>query len=481
MDRQFRQATTPEDLSSPPQGSRTYLILIALVATIGAFLFGYDNMIFTGAVIFLKKAFQLSPDQVGWAGSSVTAGCIVGAVIGGWAGNRFGRKKTLILAGLLFGLSAIGTAIPRTIMTFNIFRILGGLGMGVAMVTSPLYIAEIAPAHIRGPLMTINQFVAVVGALISILVGYFLARWMSETVNWRWMFASECVPVAMLLMGLAFIPESPRWLIQQGRRTQGLSVLARINGTVKAEAISAEIVESLELEQKKATSYSELLLPGVRIAIVIAIGLAILQQISGGAALSMYGPIIFQRAGYPKPSDAIGLTVLLFVWHLFCVFIAFLFVERAGRRPLLLIGLGIKALGHFVLAYCFSREQSGLFFIVIYFITVGISNISIAPLAWLIMAEIFPTRIRAKGIAVATFFLFAAQFANNRVFPPLVAWFDERFGTPAGIFITFGVICILGVIFIWRMVPETKGKTLEEISKMFLDRSKSGNSVNNTQ
>src|SRR5438132_5816600 len=445
-------------------GSKLYLYLSVLVATVGGFLFGYDTLIISGAVIFLRDHFALSPAAIGFAGSSIIIGCLIGTLIVGSVSDRLGRKRSLILAALLFGLSALGTALPRTFLEFSIFRILGGVGMGVAMVISPVYIAEIAPAKIRGFLVTLNQFVIVSGALGAIVVGYML----SFEGRWRWMFASEFVPAALLLAGVLLVPESPRWLVERNRLDEALGILTRINGRQQAESELKEIRASIAMEEE--SSYSELFRSGVRFALVIALGLAALQQFSGGMPLSMYAPLIFQKAGFASAPDAIGLTVLLFVWSLICVVIVLWLVERVGRRPLLLVGLAGMAAGHFALSLSFHYGMKGIFVPVLLMLTTGMSNISISQLAWVVLAEIFPTRIRGRAMSLATFVLFLSSFANNQFFPSLKAYSEEHFGSPSAVFLVFGAVCSLGVLFVWRTVPETKGKTLEEIARFWLSR-----------
>ena len=278
------------------QHRRNHLYMIALVATIGAFLFGFDQLIFSGASIFLKQTFGLSSNALGFAGASVILGSIIGAAAGGMLSDRWGRKNGLLLAGILCAVSAIGTAIPQNMFQFNLFRIIGGAGIGIAMVNAPMYLAEIAPARMRGPMVTCNQFVMVLGALCAVLIGWAITEYMDEvwdhTINWRWMFGSELLPVLFLMVGLIFIPESPRWLATQGRHDQALDVLTRLNGHVEAPVLLESINRSIRQGQDVSSRFRDLLTPGIRMAVVIAVGLAVLQHLSGGAALTMDAPII---------------------------------------------------------------------------------------------------------------------------------------------------------------------------------------------
>jgi len=453
------------------QGSKSYLYLVVAVATVGGFLFGFDTMIFSGAQLFLQDAFSLNATQLGFAGACVILGCLVGTLLAAIISDTFGRKKTMIFAALLFAVSAIGTALPQNIAQFNFFRIVGGVGIGIAMVISPVYIAEISPRRIRGGLVTLNQIVIVTGALLAVIVGWLLAKYVSPEVNWRWMFFSECLPILALAVGLMFIPESPRWLVERAQKENALDILTRINGPEIAAVEVREIHESIELEkEQKSVSYGELFLPGVRTAMIIAIGLAILQQFSGGMPLSMYAPIIFKKAGFTQAEDAIGLTIFIFLWSLLCVFIVLWLVEKVGRRPLLLWGITGMAIGHLLLALCFSLGLTGFYVPVILTLTTGMSNLSISPLGWVVMAEIFPTRIRGRAMGVATFVLYLSAYTTNQVFPPLKEYCEANYGSPAGIFVGLAIICALGVLFMYKMVPETKGKSLEEIANTWLKK-----------
>ena len=439
--------------------SRLYVFGISMIAAVGGFLFGYDLSIVSGAVIFLRKDFNLTPNEVGFAVSSAVIGCLIGPfLIGAGLSDKLGRKKILVITAVIFGIGAVGTAIPRSMTEFNFFRILGGVGVGVASVISPMYISEIAPARLRGRLVTVNQLAIVIGSLCSIIVSYFL----SFSESWRWMFASECVPVLWLLAGLFFVPESPRWLMEKDRRSEAFAVLEKIDGSANAEREIQGIMASF---QEKSGSYSELFQPGMRIALVIAITLAILQQFTGVSPLLFYTPMVFQKAGFEKASDAILQSIIVNVWNLFCTALAFWLVDRLGRRPLLIAGCGGMALGMTLMGVFFHFDLKGIWILLVMFLCVGSYVVSLAPLAWLIMSEIFPTRIRGRAMALASFSLWIAAFIGAQTFPPLLSFVEGRFGTPAGLFWIYAVVCVFAVIFGWVMVPETKGKSLEEIGR----------------
>ena len=437
---------------------KSYVYLISIVAAVGGFLFGYDLSIISGAVLFLKQEFSLSPFWIGFAVSSAVIGCMLGPLVGGALTDRWGRKKTLIFTAILFGVSAIGTALPRTMTEFYAFRILGGIGVGISSIVSPMYIAEVAPARIRGRLVLVNQLAIVIGSLCSIIVSYFL----SLVGSWRWMFASEMVPVILLLIGLVFVPESPRWLAKMNRHSEARRVLARIGGASHAESEMIEIGESLA---ERGGSFRDLLRPGLRIALLIAVTLALLQQFSGTSPLLFHTPLIFQRAGFENISDAILQSIIVNVWNLTWTAIGLWAVDHFGRRPLLLTGTGAMTLGFALMGIFFYLDLFGIFFLLTMFLVVGGYVISLAPLAWLIMSEIFPTHLRGKAMSIASLALWVSAFLGSLFLPPMMAYFQENFGTEAGAFWIFMAICLFAVVFGWKMLPETKGRSLEEIGK----------------
>lgn len=443
------------------QARQSYVYIISLVAAIGGFLFGYDLSVISGAIIFMKEQFAFNSIQVGFAMSSAVIGCIAGPVVGGWLANRIGRKKTLFLAVILFGISAIGSALPRNFFEFNTFRIIGGLGVGMSSVVSPMYIAEISPARIRGRLVSFNQLAIVIGSTMSIIVSYFIAKYVSELISWRWMFASECVPIIFFLIALCFIPRSPRWLVQKDYNKEALKVLTKINGKEQAEHEIKGIHESLTIE---TGGISELFQSRNRVALIIAVGLAFFQQMGGVSTLLFYAPIIFQKAGFIKAQDAIAQTIILNLWNISCTVLAIWLVDRLGRRPLLITGTLGMAIGMTLMGILFHFDISGIFVVIVMFICVGFYVTSLAPLAWLIMSEIFPTRIRGAGMGVAGVTLWITVFFVNQFFPPIREYFENTMGSGAGVFWIFAVMCICAFIFGLRLVPETKGKTLEEIT-----------------
>jgi SP family arabinose:H+ symporter-like MFS transporter len=450
------------DLASVPESveiHRNYVYLVSAIAAMGGFLFGYDLDVIIGAIIFLQKQFSLNSVQTGFAVSCASIGCIIGPLVGGPAADWLGRKKTLIVTALIFSVGTIGTIFPRTIGEFDFFRIVGGVGIGLASVTSPMYIAEIAPARLRGRLVTVNQLAIVVGALSSIIVSYFL----SHTGNWRAMFGYELVPVILFSVGLAIVPESPRWLFEKKRVEEAREVLGKIY--VTASAVEQELKIMLQAGQEEVGTFAELLRPGIRKALLIAAALAIFQQLTGASPLTFYLPIIFQQAGFAKASDAIFQTVLLNVWDVFCTLLAMWLVERLGRRPLLLIGITGMLCSLTLVGFFFARHATGEVVVAVMMLCIGFYIISLAPLAWLIMSEIFPTRLRGKAMGVASIVLWSATFVGAQILPSLSDFMQKHFHSIAGVFWTFAAVCVIALVFCWSMVPETKGRTLEEIGE----------------
>jgi sugar porter (SP) family MFS transporter len=426
-----------------------------MVAAVGGFLFGYDLGIISGVNIFLEKAFSLTADQLGWVTGSALLGCMFGPLLGGLLSDRLGRKRTLILAGLLFAGGAIGSAQPRTILEFDLYRFLGGIGVGLASVASPMFIAEMSPSKIRGALVTVNQLAIVTGLMCSVLVSY----WLSFGGHWGWMLASNAFPVPFLVVGLLLVPDSPRWLAQKMRTAEAIRVLTLIGGRQNAETEIAAITASLQ----ETGTLRELLRPGLRLALVIACALAIFQQITGVSILLMYTPIIFQKAGSLSVSDAISQNVWVAGWNVCCTIVSMLVVDRLGRRPLLLAGTAGMAIGLGLMGLFFHLKLTGNYILLTMFVCVGAYIMSLAPLAWLIMSEIFPNHLRGRAMAIGSTCVWTASFLTARYFPLLMQKCEDVVGTPAVAFWVFAGVCVAAFLFSAVFVPETKGRTLEEI------------------
>jgi sugar porter (SP) family MFS transporter len=456
-------------LAALQTGSITYVFLITIVAALGGLLFGYDTGVINGAIGPLKAYFNLDEVREGWAMGCALLGCALGAAGAGAISDRFGRKKVLILSAVLFFVSAIGTAVPTTLTMFILFRIFAGLGIGAASISSPLYIAEITPARIRGRMVSINQFAIVSGISIVFFVNYFIALQGDELWNqnhgWRWMFASGALPALVLLVLLFLVPESPRWLTKQGREDEALGILTRVNGSDRARTELAEIKDTLRHE---TGSLGQLFQPGMKMVLVIGIVLAILQQVTGINVFLYFGTEIFKKMGLGT-NAALLQTVVVGAVNLSFTVIAIWTVDRLGRKPLMMIGstgMGICLLAMGLGAYV---QTTGLWMLLFILGYIACFALSVGPVTWVILSEIFPTRIRGRAMAVATVCLWIANYIVSQTFPMMDAnpWLLQTFhrGFP---FWLYGAFCIVLLLCVRAFVPETKGKTLEEIERHWL-------------
>jgi len=438
-----------------------YIYLIALVAAAGGFLFGYDLAIISGALPFLEQYFELDAGAKGLAVSSAVFGSILGPLVGMWLSDILGRRRTLGIAAFCFMVSAIGSAVPHSVIAFNFWRVIGGVGIGLAAMTSPMYIAEIAPPQLRGRLVTVNQLAIVIGINLAVIVSYTL----SFGGHWRWMFASEVIPILFLMIGLCFVPRSPRWLAAKGKAEEALGVLTKINGRDQAEKELQDIQEEL---REESGTFRELLAPGVRKALLIGIVIMVFSQINGVNMMLIYGPTILIDAGIGTASQAIFFTIFLNLVILASTIIAFWLVHRFGRRQIMMGGVFFMVLGHLLMAATFFFNGSPFINLAAMFIAAGAFTLSLAPLSWVIVSEIFPNQIRAKAISIVCCILYASSFLCTRFFPMITDGFQARAGHPGGAYLIFAGICASCVVFTWRVVPETKDLTLENISRFWL-------------
>jgi sugar porter (SP) family MFS transporter len=340
---------------------------------------------------------------------------------------------------------------------FNAFRIMAGVAIGLASVVSPMYIAEISPAAIRGRLVSMNQFAIVIGAMSSYGVSYLF----SFSGNWRAMFACAAVPTLALMIGLLFIPESPRWLAEKDRFDEAYRVMARIEGRASAEK---EIVAMRESVGMETGAWSELLWPGVRMALIVGVALCFFQGWSGGAAVNFYAPLIFQKAGSLGASGAILETLLLNVSSLVFTTVSLVLIDIVGRRPMLLIGSVGMTVSQVLLGLCLFRDLPGIYTVVSVFAFNMFFQISIGPVAWLVLSEIFPTRLRAKGQSAGTLAVWISTYLSNQFMGPMMSYFEKSFGSVGPAFWVFAIVCAFLFVFGWKMVPETKQRSLEEIA-----------------
>ena len=440
------------------KNSKFYIYKVALVASMGGFLFGFDLVVIAGALPFLVEHFHLSPAMKGFAVSSAILGAITGPVFGLWFADRIGRRKTMMIAAICFMVSTIGTAFAVTIWDFVVWRFVGGLGIGLAMMSSPIYIAELSPPHMRGSLVNVNQLSNVIGINLAVIVSYFFSF---EGWGWRWMFGSQAVPIVFLITGLILIPESPRWLAARDRIAEALKVLTKINGKVEAENELKEIQKELRQETGK---FLELFQPGIKVALFIGIVIMIFSQINGVNMMLLYAPSILAEAGISIGSNAILSSIPIFLLIFICTLIAFGLIKRFSRRGLLITSVLFMALGHVIMAINIQQHWPPLFTLIPMLIGTGAFTLGFAPLSWIIISEIFPNRIRSKALAVVCFFLYSSSFVTAQFFPMLTHWFDIHFNNSAGVYWIFAAICTICAIFTWKMVPETKGLSLEKIS-----------------
>lgn len=441
--------------------SNFYLYATVMVAAVGGFLFGYDLSLISGAIVFLKEEFSLSPFWFGAVAGSAILGCPFGPLAGVWMADTLGRKRTLLIASFLFMASTVGSALSGSVVSFSLWRFVGGMGVGLASTVSPMYIAEIAPAHLRGRLVVVNQLAIVVGLSLSVVVTY----WLSFGGHWRWMFATQGIPVAGLFVGLLLVPESPRWLAMAGRNAHALTVLTRISGRSEGEREMAAICEELGEE---SGGISELFRPGVRYAIVLGIVLMVLSQINGVNMILLYTPTIFMAAGITSAPDAILNSVYIDGWITFCTVLAFWLIRTFSRRSILIGGLLAMAAGHLLMFLNFSCRLPTALTVLAMLVPTGAFTLTLAPLSWVVLSEMFPNRIRGKAMSLATCVMFASSYATTNLFPIVMDGFAARFGHPGGTFLIFLGICLAGSLFIWRTIPETKDKSLEEIGEMWL-------------
>ncbi len=449
-----------ESIQAAAKAQMRTVYLLTAVAALGGLLFGYDTAVISGAIGFLKIKFQLSAAMTGWAASSAIFGCIFGAMAAGWLSDKFGRKQVLLGTAVLFAVSAVGAAMPENLTQFTIFRFIGGLGIGAASMVSPLYITELAPARIRGRLVSYYQLAIVIGILVIFFVNSLIQNAGDESWNieygWRYMMASGVIPAILFLVALFFVPESPRWLTKEGRDDDALKILIGINGTEQANVILEEVKATLHEEQG---TLRELFTGRFQKAVWVGIFLAVFSQIQGINAIMYYAPEIFKAVGAGTEA-AFQQTVIIGLINLLFTFVAIYWVDRLGRKTLLLIGGVGMAISLLMVGFSFYFGWTGyglLLFILLY---IGSFAASYGPVTWVVISEIFPIKMRGVAMSVATFALWVAVYLVTQLFPMML----EMVG-PAGTFWIFGAMALLSFGFVWARVPETKGRTLEEIEK----------------
>ncbi|MFP5596414.1 sugar porter family MFS transporter [Kluyvera sp. 142486] len=449
-----------------------YVWTICLVAACGGLLFGYDWVVIGGAKPFYEAYFNITdPAQSGWAMSSALVGCVLGALVSGWCADKFGRRLPLILAAILFSASAWGTAMASNFDMFVVYRIVGGVGIGLASALSPLYIAEVSPAEKRGRFVAINQLTIVIGVLAAQLVNLLIAEpvaagatqqaivesWNGQ-MGWRWMFGAELLPAVAFLLLLFIVPESPRWLMKAGKESRARQMLERIGSPEYASRTLNDIAHTLAKDSQRV-AFSTLLQPQVKPVVIMGIVLAIFQQWCGINVIFNYAQEIFASAGFDingtlKSIVATGIINLVFT------IAALPLVDKLGRRKLMLLGASGLTVIYALIAGAYALGIMGWPVLLLVLAAIAIYALTLAPVTWVLLAEIFPNRVRGLAMSLATLGLWVACFLLTYTFPLLNAGLGA-----AGSFTLYGIICALGYLYILRNVPETKGVTLEALEE----------------
>lgn len=452
-----------------------YLAGITLIAALGGFLFGFDMAVISGTIPLVKDQFSLSAIAEGWFVSSALGGCIIGVAISGELSDRFGRRSSLMLSAILFLTSAIGSAIAPNFTLLIIARIIGGIGVGIASNVAPLYLSEIAPAQIRGALVTCYQLAVTVGILVAYLSNAWLLH-LSDALqlsagsffsyiiadeSWRSMFGMETIPAILFGIGLFLVPESPRWLFQKDLKDRAKNIMQKISGESEAKNEIESLQKNREENQNEG-SYRELLQPGLRKALLIGLLLPIFSQFSGINAVIYYGPRILKSAGFSM-SSALSSQIILGAANMLFTFIAIWYVDRKGRRPLYIYGTIGATISLFFTGLCFYLNAVGSVFLLMSVIAfLGCFAFSIGPLKFVVASEIFPNRIRGRALALSIMTMWVSDMIVGQITPMLLA----SVGT-SGTFWFFTVFCLGGFFVVYKLLPETKDKTLEEIEDMW--------------
>ena len=433
------------------------LLTYSIIAALGGLLFGFDTGVISGAIPFIRGEFELTKYQEGFAVSNLMIACTVGALIAGPIADWAGRKKVLILCGLLFLISAIFSALPQSFMELVIARFIGGLGVGVASVVSPMYITEISPANIRGRLVALNQLAIVVGILCSYLSNWILLD--TGINNWRFMLATESIPSITFLFGLIFIPESPRWLMKNGDEKGALSILNIVSGKNNAVKELGEIKESLS---RKKASIKELLHPSLRKVLIVGILFSLFAHLTGIDTIIYYGPIIFLESGF-QTNDAFLASVIIGITNLVFTILGMLMVDKFGRRILLLVGMAGMGVSMALVGFCMESDIISAKWTLLWIMTyIASFAMSIGVVIWVYLSEIFPTKVRGQALSVATMVLWLGNVILTQLFPIMM----EAFG--GSTFYIFSIICLISFIFFVLMIKETKGLSLEQIERIWI-------------
>lgn len=435
-----------------------YSLYISFISALGGYLFGFDFAVISGALPLLRVVFTLTPWWEGFLTGILALGCMLGCVVAGKLADRYGRRPALMVAASIFALSSIGMALSGSLGMFMTTRFIAGIGVGMASMLSPLYIAEVSPAEIRGRNVAVNQLTIVIGILITNLINYGLAD--NGPDAWRWMFGLGAVPSLAFLIGVLWLPESPRWLIQRGEITRGTAILQRIKDKAFADKTVADVHASTA--DSSTVAISELFKPGIRAAVFVGIGLAVFQQLCGINVVFNYTSTIFETVGADLDRQLFE-TVAIGIVNLIFTIVAMWQVDKLGRKPLMLFGaLGLTVL-YVIIALLLQNGASAGILSLFVLLAIATYATSLAPVTWVLIAEIFPNRVRGLASSTAILALWGSYFVLVFTFPILA----ELLGT-YGPFWLYASICLIGFGFVLRNVRETKGKTLEEMEGVFM-------------
>ncbi|MBU3182777.1 sugar porter family MFS transporter [Clostridium psychrophilum] len=445
-----------------------YVILVSCAAALGGLLFGYDTAVISGAIGFLTIKFSLTSSMVGWVTSCILIGCAVGVAIAGTVSDKFGRKKALLSSAIIFAVSSLGAALATSVSILVFWRFLAGIGVGITSLLSPLYIAEIAPAHIRGRLVSLNQLAITIGIFVVYFVNAWIASTSTQTWNvntgWRYMMGIGVLPSVLFLLFLIPAKESPRWLAGKGRSDEARNVLIKMDGSNQlVDNELAVIKASLQCETNKL---SDLFKKRLRPALIIGVLLCIFQQFSGSNAIMYYAPEIFKNAGFGQSSAYIA-TVVIGATNMVLTIVSMGMVDRIGRKKLLGFGALSMSICLLLVSISFYAHFSGLVVFIFILLSIAAYAVSLAPVTWVVISEIFPTQLRGRAMSICTVLLWLSDFLLTETFPILT----QGIGV-ATTFLLYTIITAIAAIFVWRVVPETKNKSLEEIESFWGKRLK---------
>jgi MFS transporter, SP family, galactose:H+ symporter len=448
-------------VQSPPP-NRAFIYVAAVFAALGGLLFGYDTGVISGAELFLKNDFTLTTFALEVIVSGVLAGAAAGALLGGRLADLFGRRRLLIVTAIIFGLGGLACAVATSAAMLIVGRIVVGLGIGLSSGTVPVYISEVSPADARGWQVSLFQLAITVGILLAYVVDYAFAA----IQGWRWMFGLAVVPAAIFGLGMVFLPESPRWLAEHGQLERARAMLARIRGTSDVDVEMREIIEGIERAQDQHGRLSDLFAPSLRPALIVGIGLAVFQQVTGINTVIYYAPLIIQSSGISSASGAILATAGIGVVNVLMTIVAMWLIDRMGRRPLLLTGIAcmVITLGVLGLAFHMAGRTGALAWLAVVSMMVYVASfaISLGPIFWLLISEIYPLKIRSSAEGLAAAFNWGSNLLVSLTFLTLL----QMMG-PTRTFWLYGAFAIAAWVFSYYQVPETKGRTLEEIEQFW--------------